>query len=235
VPVAPAASCAKCSRAHELVTTVAPGSPGIPARDGFNSLFRALPGDRAFLSPSLADLSSANLTPASRRQDHTTSPSASQAHLVKSAARVHRIPCPTFVTIAKRPSVSGRDGEGYAGDLRQKGTKIFLKEGLDRQITEQPVRQNNGLGPSWITIGFRISIRQSGRPRLRARSIGLSSKKNRPHPMTEPSGNLSGSSDSGHGFGRQTGSLPLGITILKSTDEITFRTERRDRLERSAS
>jgi hypothetical protein len=80
-------------------------------------------------------------------QDHTTSPSASQAHLVKSAARVHRIPCPTFVTIAKRPSVSGRDGEGYAGDLRQKGTEIFLKEGLDRQITEQPVGQNHRIGP----------------------------------------------------------------------------------------
>ena len=35
---------------------------------------------------------SQNLTPASRRQDHTTSPSASQAPLVKCAARVHRIP-----------------------------------------------------------------------------------------------------------------------------------------------
>jgi hypothetical protein len=33
----------------------------------------------------------ANLTPASRRQDHTTSPSASSA-LVRSAIRVHRIP-----------------------------------------------------------------------------------------------------------------------------------------------
>src|SRR5882724_5592340 len=30
-----------------------PDSPGIPARNGFNGLFRALPGDRAFLSPSL--------------------------------------------------------------------------------------------------------------------------------------------------------------------------------------
>jgi hypothetical protein len=27
-------------------------TPGIPAHDGFNGLFRALPGDRAFLSPS---------------------------------------------------------------------------------------------------------------------------------------------------------------------------------------
>jgi hypothetical protein len=46
-------------------------------RNGFNGFLRALPGDRAFLSPSLAELASANLTPASRRQDHTTSPSAS--------------------------------------------------------------------------------------------------------------------------------------------------------------
>src|ERR1700731_48964 len=46
-------------------------------RNGFNGLFRALPGDRAFLPPSPA-LLSANLTPASGRQDHTSSPSASQ-------------------------------------------------------------------------------------------------------------------------------------------------------------
>src|ERR1700694_1842426 len=32
------------------------GTPGIPARNGFNGLFRALPGDRAFLSPSFADM-----------------------------------------------------------------------------------------------------------------------------------------------------------------------------------
>src|SRR5438105_8491080 len=43
-------------------------------RNGFNGFLRALPGDRAFLSPSSAETSSANLTPASRRQDHTTSP-----------------------------------------------------------------------------------------------------------------------------------------------------------------
>jgi hypothetical protein len=36
-------------------------------------LLRALPGERACLPPSLADCS-ASLTPASRRQDHTTSP-----------------------------------------------------------------------------------------------------------------------------------------------------------------
>src|SRR3954447_8793289 len=46
----------------------------------------------------------ANLTPASRRQDHTTSPSASRT-VRQRCLRVHRIPCPTSVTIAKRPFV----------------------------------------------------------------------------------------------------------------------------------
>ena len=50
--------------------------PAFPAQ-WFYGLLRTLPGDRAFLSPSLAAmLDSTNLTPASRRQDHTTSPSA---------------------------------------------------------------------------------------------------------------------------------------------------------------
>jgi hypothetical protein len=55
VPVAPAAACAvvESTRVSHHGRT---GTPGIPARNGFNSLFRALPGDRAFLSPSLVDV-----------------------------------------------------------------------------------------------------------------------------------------------------------------------------------
>jgi hypothetical protein len=45
--------------------------------------------------------------------------------------RVHRIPHPTSVTIAKRPSV-GRDGGRYKFDLGQMGTEEFLEMGLDR-------------------------------------------------------------------------------------------------------
>src|SRR6202044_889130 len=61
-------------------------------RNGFNGFLRNLPGDRALLSPSPPrSLLLKNLTPASRRQDHTTSPSAKSA-LVISASRVHRIP-----------------------------------------------------------------------------------------------------------------------------------------------
>src|ERR1700729_1696556 len=56
----------------------------------------------------LAELPLRSLTPASGRQDHTTSPSASQH------SRQQRRPRPshpnlTFVTIAKRPLCVGRD------------------------------------------------------------------------------------------------------------------------------
>src|SRR5882672_5791094 len=84
VPVAPAASCALVVVESTRVTTSTPESPDVPARNGFNGFLRALPGDRARLPPSSAnmflskpgwaDLNSANFTPASGRQDHTTSP-----------------------------------------------------------------------------------------------------------------------------------------------------------------
>src|ERR1700737_4159647 len=38
------------------VTTSTPESPGIPARNGFNGFLRALPGDRACLPPSSANM-----------------------------------------------------------------------------------------------------------------------------------------------------------------------------------
>src|SRR5882724_3029933 len=136
MPVAPAASCALVVVERTRVTTSTPESPGVPARNGFNGFLRALPGDRALLPPShadmflskpgWADLNSANLTPASGRQDHTTSPYAATS-LVRSPLIAHRPfanppcdpiarktlprpphPIPTFVTIMIRPS--SRDG-----------------------------------------------------------------------------------------------------------------------------
>jgi hypothetical protein len=41
--------------AHEYSQRSHRKSPGIPARNGFNGFLRALPGDRAFLSPSLRE------------------------------------------------------------------------------------------------------------------------------------------------------------------------------------
>ena len=56
VPAAPAASCAIVVIERTRVTTSTPESPGIPARNGFNGFLRALPGDRAVLPPSSADM-----------------------------------------------------------------------------------------------------------------------------------------------------------------------------------
>ena len=93
---------ARCTRGlvckmHENKRTRAYRSSGgirLSLRSGFYRLIRTLPGDRAFLPPSPARLST-NLTPASGCQDHTISPSASSA-LVRSAVRVHRIPAPRW-------------------------------------------------------------------------------------------------------------------------------------------
>jgi hypothetical protein len=95
-----------CSeKAHELVTTVAPVHPAFPHANGFNGLWRALPGDRAFLSPSPAQCVSivAGLMPASRHQDHTLSPSANPRRRLIDVVHVHRILAQRFVTTAKRP------------------------------------------------------------------------------------------------------------------------------------
>ena len=86
------------------VTTSTLESPDIPARNGFNGFLRAL-GDRACLPPSPADMvlskpgradsTPPNLTPASGRQDHTTSPYAttSLVHSLLIAHKSFNSPC----------------------------------------------------------------------------------------------------------------------------------------------
>jgi hypothetical protein len=89
-------------------TTGTPNIPACPAR-WFYDVLRALPGDRAFLSPSPRNAKHCReLISASRYQDHTASSSAKRA-LVRRARRVHRTPRQRSVTIAKRPSSRARD------------------------------------------------------------------------------------------------------------------------------
>jgi hypothetical protein len=136
VPNAPAASRAK-KKHTSVVTTVTPASPGIPCAMRFNGLFRTLPGDRALLSPSSSGYGFVrapvgptspplDLPPASRRQDHTTSPSAhasfvsapdqSQASSTTMTSRAHR--CRVH-----RISSSVRDDRDTQG-TRQRGLWI---------------------------------------------------------------------------------------------------------------
>ena len=111
----PIAACAMIVEMRTRVSQVTPESPGIP-RAMVYGLLRALPGDRAFLPPSLLrSLLLKSLMPASGHQDHTASPSASGA-LVSSPIRVHRIP--SRVRDDREPPLGvGRDGGGYKTDL----------------------------------------------------------------------------------------------------------------------
>jgi hypothetical protein len=106
-PMRPIAACAMIVVERTRVSQVTPGTSGIP-RAMVYGLFRALPGDRAFLPPSsLRSLLLKNLMPASGHQDHTTSPSASSA-VRQERQRVHRIP-PRIRDDRETPLRLGRD------------------------------------------------------------------------------------------------------------------------------
>src|SRR5258708_24516639 len=83
----------KCTKKTHTSIQVQRRQSGFPCAVVYG-LLRALPGDRAFLPPSsLRNLFLKNLTPASGRQDHTASPSATTAFVIR-RLRVHRIPPP---------------------------------------------------------------------------------------------------------------------------------------------
>src|SRR6266567_9207322 len=85
--------------------------------------FALSPVTGLFCHRRLRKITSANLTPASGRQDHTASPSA-LAPLVLRRYRVHRIPHPTSVTIAIRPSREGGTARKVATDLGSWATPL---------------------------------------------------------------------------------------------------------------
>jgi hypothetical protein len=141
-----------------VFTTVAPEHPAFPHAMVLTAYFVLSPVTGPFChrrrrigglsAPGRADMPSANLTPASGRQDHTILPSAAsisrqravdRSQAFRPALRSPRAQNaaastasrPASVTIAIRPSV-GRDGEGCRCDLGQAKTKIFLRTGLDR-------------------------------------------------------------------------------------------------------
>jgi len=109
VPAAPIAPCAK-GRKHTVVDHRFTGTPGLPCAMVLTVSFVLSPVTGLLPPSPLRSLLLKNLTPASGRQDHTTSPSAICA-VRQERIRVHRIPPPTFVTIAKRPSF----GTGWRG------------------------------------------------------------------------------------------------------------------------
>jgi hypothetical protein len=97
-----------CNKKARGRTTGTGGSSGLPCAMALR-LIRALSGDHAFLPPSsarrvkrLRQLSACIGAP--RPHDFTVRTNAARRAKKRPAICVHRIPQPTFVTIAKRPS-----------------------------------------------------------------------------------------------------------------------------------
>ena len=89
VPNAPAASCALCSWSmHTSIHSGGTGNIRHSPRNGFNSLYVLSPGTGLFCPRHFRGIvSHETLAPASGRQDHTTSPSASSAARLASPKR----------------------------------------------------------------------------------------------------------------------------------------------------
>jgi hypothetical protein len=102
---------------------VSGNTPTSPAQ-WLYGLYRALPGGAGLLSPSpLRSLLLKSLAPASRRQDHTTSPYAAEPFAFD--RRVHRIPRPTCHDDGDTPLWRARDGGIYNSDFQKCKAKYF--------------------------------------------------------------------------------------------------------------
>jgi len=163
-------------------------------RNGFNGLFRALPGDEFVLSPSPADewriearlgsLCLRRLDTSNGCQDHTALPSASAPFVCTpfDRSRTKHPPCdllarrrsprpphpiPTFVTMANAP-LSERDGEGGRDDLGQMGSGLFLKAGLDRANHVEATTENRISAHVNRERAGRVFVRFAAHSRLKA-------------------------------------------------------------------
>ncbi len=135
VRAAPAVSCAVCAqkRAHEHTGSAGASRPSL--RNGFTAYFVLSPVNGSFATVIMRILPH-HLTPAPRRQDHTTSPYAWAAHVSRSS-RVHRI-SPHVRDDGQRPSFAVRRADSIT-DLPDGASGIFLREGMDRLLRDLPV------------------------------------------------------------------------------------------------
>jgi hypothetical protein len=124
-PMRPIAACAEVVVASTRVSQVTPENDRHSPRNGLR-LISCSPRRPGFFATVAGGIASTDLTPASGRQDHTTSPSASVPFVIgASASTASRL---ASVTIANRPSVR-RDGESYSLIWVSEKQKYFCKEG----------------------------------------------------------------------------------------------------------
>jgi len=104
-------------------------------------LIRGLLGAPGFLATVPSSSLARELIPASGDRDNTTSPSAPHA-LVFRARCVHRIPPPTFVTIAKRPSWMERDDGRWSYIYEKRKLNIFAREAWHK-LKSLPIKRSD--------------------------------------------------------------------------------------------
>src|SRR6266446_645117 len=128
----------RLNKAHERSHHRSTGVTRHSRTQWFYGLLRALPGDQALLSPSPA-LLLADLTPASGRQNHTTWPYASASFVRLAIARL-TLPRPPHpmpnVRDDRETPLCGPGRFGYASDLGQRRSEIFLQKGLDSGVAK---------------------------------------------------------------------------------------------------
>jgi hypothetical protein len=143
------------------------GSPGIP-RAMVYGLFRALPGDRAFLPPSPAKIAFHQLDAsvgASGPHDFAVRkrPPSSSAPPASTASR------PASVTIASRPSVQGCPGKVFWLQIQGWRTRVDCISGTWPPICSPfaPLAEHWGKAKTWVapTVDCKTSLKDS--PALR--------------------------------------------------------------------
>jgi hypothetical protein len=140
----PGARCAR-SRACSVVNTRVShhGHTGFTRhspRNGFNGLYRALPGDRACLPPSFRGKSREACR--QRRGVRTTRLRRPRLAPFVKGASASTASRPTSVTIAKRP-FEGRDGANHTGDSISEKQKYFCKGDWTRHNSKASGRQSD--------------------------------------------------------------------------------------------
>ena len=175
---APAASCAK-QKAHELITTGSPKQSGFPCAVVLTVSFVLAP--ETGLVVSVGDNASC-VAP-----DISVGISGPHDFAVRSpplrpfaADRVHRIPRPTSVTIAIRPSCGRGTGRGHKDDLPDGRSEIFLRKGLDRDFAKRPDGQ---ISPRPTRAKTRAAPARAARPRAQVRPSPQAPSHHRSRPQ----------------------------------------------------
>jgi hypothetical protein len=147
--------CKDSGRAHTSIQ-VTPESPGIP-RAMVLRLISCSPRSSGSLVSVARGIASADLAPASRRQDHTTSPSASGA-LVRSTIRVHRIP-----PRARDDRETPLKWDGTAANIEViwvfRKTEYFCRRGLTDHLGGSP--SGKSPHPPWRRVLVHFARRES--------------------------------------------------------------------------